>query len=413
MSSFGEFKLYRIKDNHYKFDKNGIYLAFVQGKKFNSKMIMSLIKGNFSHVDLIIDGKRYTSLGDTGVGKYDIDKENYSMVFKLNNEIFDKRKVLKYYNKTKNANYSMAKAVLGVGFNMKSDDAKKFFCSEWVSSAMDYASNHNLKINDNMTLKRFGYNRIDPNFLFHYILENADNLLDPNDNWTKLSFKENKDVLLDLLGFGEQYEIKKGVYELYGPRERDFEEKKHVVSLCYRLMWNLKNTDKINEFDEIESIYFDTVKGRPYSMILCSDGRKYIFYLGNVYKSIPDKFNDKEIEVAPNEHNINVYVNTKGDELLEDIREVQNGKNNPNNSKNPFVKKHDEPMTEEERMLEDKDNLTAEVVENVVDENKDVIENDIRDENEKERYSLVDDIKQTFEDKVVKGLIRRGIIRKE
>lgn len=406
------FKLYRIKDNHYKFDKNGIYLAFVQGNKLNSKAIMSIIKGNFSHVDLIIDGKRYTSLGETGVGKYDIDKENYSMIFKLNDKIFKKNKVIEYYNKTKDATYSMAKAVLGVGLNIKDETAKKFFCSEWVSSAMDYASNYNLKINNNMTLKKFGYNLIDPNFLFNYILENADNLLDNNDEWTKLSFKENKNVLADL-GFGEQYEIKKGIYELYGPRERDFEEKKHVISLCYRLMWNLKNTDKVKEFDEIESIYFDTVKGRPYSMILCNDGRKYIFYLGNVYKSIPDKFNDKDIEVTPNEHNINIYVNTKGDELLEDIREVQNGKNNPNNSKNPFVKKHNEPMTEEERMLEDKDNLTAEAVESVVEENKDVIENDIQDENEKERYSFVDDIKQTFEDKVLKGLMKKGIVRKE
>lgn len=412
MSSFGEFKLYRIKDNHYNFDKNGIYLAFVQGNKLNSKAIMSIIKGNFSHVDLIIDGKRYTSLGESGVGKYDIDKENYSMIFKLNNKIFKKNKVIEYYNKTKDATYSMAKAVLGVGLNIKDETAKKFFCSEWVSSAMDYASNYNLKINNNMTLKKFGYNLIDPNFLFNYILENADNLLDNNDEWTKLSFKENKNVLADL-GFGEQYEIKKGIYELYGPRERDFEEKKHVVSLCYRLMWNLKNTDKVKEFDEIESIYFDTVKGRPYSMILCNDGRKYIFYLGNVYKSIPDKFNNKDIEVSPNEHNINIYVNTKGDELLEDIREVQNGKNNPNNSKNPFVKKHNEPMTEEEKMLEDKDNLTAEAVESVVEENKDVIENDIQDENEKERYSFVDDIKQTFEDKVLKGLMKKGIVRKE
>ena len=412
MSSFGEFKLYRIKDNHYKFDKNGIYLAFVQGNKLNSKAIMSIIKGNFSHVDLIIDGKRYTSLGESGVGKYDIDKENYSMIFKLNDKIFKKNKVIEYYNKTKDATYSMAKAVLGVGLNIKDETAKKFFCSEWVSSAMDYASNYNLKINNNMTLKKFGYNLIDPNFLFNYILENADNLLDNNDEWTKLSFKENKNVLADL-GFGEQYEIKKGIYELYGPRERDFEEKKHIISLCYRLMWNLKNTDKIKEFDEIESIYFDTVKGRPYSMILCNDGRKYIFYLGNVYKSIPDKFNNKDIEVTPNEHNINIYVNTKGDELLEDIREVQNGKNNPNNSKNPFVKKHNEPMTEEEKMLEDKDNLTAEAVESVVEENKDVIENDIQDENEKERYSFVDDIKQTFEDKVLKGLMKKGIVRKE
>lgn len=412
MSGFFEFKLYRIKDNHYKFDKNGIYLAFVQGSKFNSKAIMSLIKGNFSHVDLIVDGKRYTSLGETGVGKYDIDKENYTMIFKLNDKIFKKNKIIEYYNKTKDASYSMAKAVLGVGLNIKDETAKKFFCSEWVSSAMDYASNYNLKINNNMTLKKFGYNLIDPNFLFNYILENADNLLDNNDEWTKLSFKENKNVLADL-GFGEQYEIKKGIYELYGPRERDFEEKKHVISLCYRLMWNLKNTDKVKEFDEIESIYFDTVKGRPYSMIVCNDGRKYIFYLGNVYKSIPDKFNNKDIEVAPNEHNINIYVNTKGDELLEDIREVQNGKNNPNNSKNPFVKKHNEPMTEEEKMLEDKDNLTAEAVENVVEENKDVIENDIQNENEKERYSFVDDIKQTFEDKVLKGLMKKGIVRKE
>lgn len=407
-----EFKLYRIKDNHYKFDKDGVYLAFVQGSKMNSKMIMSIIKSDFSHVDLILNGKRYTSLGKIGVGKYDIDKNNYSMVFKLNKDVIKKNKIVEYFNKTKDAGYGNMKAVLGLGLNIKDENKDSFFCSEWVSSAMDYASDYNLKLTKDVTLKKYGYNLIDPNFLFHYVLDNAKLLLDNTDDWTKLSFKENVDIL-STLGLGEQYEIKKGIYELYGPRERDFDEKKHVISLCYRLMWNLKNTNKIKEFDEIESIYFDTVKGRPYSMIVCNDGSKYIFYLGNVYKPIPDKFNDKDIEVAPNEHNINIYVNTKGDTLLEDIREVQNGKNNPNNSKNPFVKKYDEPMTEEESMLEDTDNLTAEVVENVVDANKDVIENDIKDENEKERYSLVDDIKQTFEDKVLKGLIKKGIVRKE
>ncbi len=46
---------------------------------------MSLIKGDFSHVDLIVDIKRY--IGETGVRrKYDIDKENYTMIFKLNKQ---------------------------------------------------------------------------------------------------------------------------------------------------------------------------------------------------------------------------------------------------------------------------------------------------------------------------------------
>ena len=55
-------------------------------------------------------------------------------------------------------------------------------------------------------------------------------------------------------------------------------------------MWNLKNTNKVKEFDEIESIYFDSVKGKPYAMIITTDSRKFIFYLGNIYTPIPNEF---------------------------------------------------------------------------------------------------------------------------
>ena len=288
-------------------------------------------------------------------------------------------------------------------------------------------------------MKDFGYIRIDPNGLFEWLQENQH--LTKKERITNSPYAES----VPYLAFYEKYEINRGIYELYGPREKPFTDKKHIVSLCYRLMWNLKNTNKVKEFDEIESIYFDSVKNKPYAMIVTNDGRKFIFYLGNIYTPIPSEFNDKEIKVEPMEHHINVYVNTKGDALQEDISELQTGTGGSNKLGGWFSgkqKKEEPPKTEEEALLEDKEALedyliitlnkaivkatelneleledkekiTNEVVEDLVDENKDVLEDNVENEQEKEKINVVDKIKETFEDKIINGLIKRGVLKDE
>ncbi len=112
-----------------------------------------------------------------------------------------------------------------------------------------------------MTLKKFGYNFNRPN-LFNYIYAKPQTISLDNNDMSGLgivSFKENKKCdPFGFTGFGKQYEIKNMDYMI---QERVSKIKKHVFHTCYRLMWNLKNTDKVKRnFDEIESIYFDTVK---------------------------------------------------------------------------------------------------------------------------------------------------------
>ena len=116
------------------------------------------------------------------------------------------------------------------------------------------------------------------------------------------------------------------------------------------------------------------------------------------------------------EHHVNVYVNTKGDTLQEDISELQTGTGGSNKLGGWFSgkqKKEEPPKTEEEALLEDKDKITNEVVEDLVDENKDVLEDNVENEQEKEKINVVDKIKETFEDKIINGLIKRGVLKDE
>ena len=407
LSESSEYHFWRVKDTKFNFKRDAIYLSFTKGATGYGRVISAVTRGPYSHVDIVINNKRYSALTKTGVNEYELNPDDLVTIFRLDEKYFDKNKIMNFFKKTKGKHYSYKNALKGqLGFKDPDDD--EFFCSQWVSEALDKSYKKDLTIGDQL-LKDFGYNRIDPNALFNWLIENKH--LTKKERVTNSPYAES----VPYIAFYEKYEINRGIYELYGPKEKPFTDKKHIVSLCYRLMWNLKNTNKVREFDEIESIYFDTVKGKPYSMIVTNDGRKFIFYLGYIYTPIPDEFNDKEIKVDPMEHNINVYVNTKGDALQEDISELQTGTGGSNKLGGWMSSKtkKEEPTTEEEDLLEDKDKITNEVVEDLVDQNKDVLEDNVENEQEKEKLNVVDKIKETFEDKIINGLIKRGVLKDE
>nr|DAX78951.1 MAG TPA: Permuted papain-like amidase enzyme, YaeF/YiiX, C92 family [Caudoviricetes sp.] len=407
LSESSEYHFWRVKDTKFNFKRDAIYLSFTKGATGYGRVISAVTRGPYSHVDIVINNKRYSALTKTGVNEYELNPDDLVTIFRLDEKYFDKNKIMNFFKKTKGKHYSYKNALKGqLGFKDPDDD--EFFCSQWVSEALDKSYKKDLTIGDQL-LKDFGYNRIDPNALFNWLIENKH--LTKKERVTNSPYAES----VPYMAFYEKYEINRGIYELYGPKEKPFTDKKHIVSLCYRLMWNLKNTNKVREFDEIESIYFDTVKGKPYSMIVTNDGRKFVFYLGYIYTPIPDEFNDKEIKVDPMEHNINVYVNTKGDALQEDISELQTGTGGSNKLGGWMSSKtkKEEPTTEEEALLEDKDKITNEVVEDLVDQNKDVLEDNVENEQEKEKLNVVDKIKETFEDKIINGLIKRGVLKDE
>ena len=46
-----------------------------------------------------------------------------------------------------------------------------------------------------------------------------------------------------------------------------------------------------------------------------------------------------------------------------------------------------------------------------MDQNKDVLEDNVENPQEIEKINVVDKIKETFEDKIINGLIKRGVLK--
>lgn len=183
---------------------------------------------------------------------------------------------------------------------------------------------------------------------------------------------------------GEKYEINEGIYELYGPEERAFREPKDVVALCYRLMWNLKNTGKIDDFNQISKISLTSVDSKLYGLITTSKG-EFLFDLSKVYSDIPTTLNGKKFDVSPEGHNINVVVN-------QDTNLIR-GKIN-----NPPTKEDDKPSDTNQV---DEEEVSADVVE------EKVIGNDNIDEEEKK------EVLNEFEENILEKLEESGLEIKE
>ena len=182
------------------------------------------------------------------------------------------------------------------------------------------------------------------------------------------------------------------MYELYGPKEIPFVEKKNVVSLCYRLMWNLKNTGKIMNFTQIDRIEYATYLNKLYCVITLNDeeNTNFLFDLSKVYGPIPTTLNDKDFEVEPEGHVIMVTVNQIKDKIKDLITEK--GKN-ANLEKVSYTK---EKLDRDKNKQSD---LTADKVEKILDTEK----------NTEIRKKVLED----FQDNLMKKLEKKGVLLTE
>ena len=168
-------------------------------------------------------------------------------------------------------------------------------------------------------------------------------------------------------------------------------EKKNVVSLCYRLMWNLKNTGKIMNFNQVDRIEYATYLNKLYCVITLNDeeNTNLVFDLSKVYGPIPTTLNDKDFEVEPEGHIIMVTVNQIKDQLKDLI--ADKGKN-ASLEKVSYTK---DKLDRDKAKIKQAD-LTADQVEKVLDTEKNT---------EKRKEVLAD-----FQDNLVKKLEKKGVI---
>ena len=166
-------------------------------------------------------------------------------------------------------------------------------------------------------------------------------------------------------------------------------EKKNVVSLCYRLMWNLKNTGKIMNFNQVDRIEYATYLNKLYCVITLNDeeNTNFVFDLSKVYGPIPTTLNDKDFEVEPEGHIIMVTVNQIKDQLKDLIADK---------GKNASLEKVSYTKEKLDRDKSKQPELTADEVEKVLDTEK----------NTEVRKEVLAD----FQDNLMKKLEKKGVI---
>jgi hypothetical protein len=115
-----------------------VQLAFYIGKKsIIDKLICMRTQSNTSHVEIVIDGYKYSSYPGIGVRKavfsndpglwkiYDLPEVNAE-------------DILSFYEQTKGRAYDWLGVLIGQFFYIKIDDPLKFFCSEWCAKAIGF-----------------------------------------------------------------------------------------------------------------------------------------------------------------------------------------------------------------------------------------------------------------------------------
>lgn len=167
------------KINKFRWKKNTAYLVFHRGKTLLGTLISLATFSPFSHCDIVIEGKAYTAYADQGVCCTGIPDTSEIVIYELLPE-FKPKNILKFYEKTKGTRYGFTDAVRGqINLLDKNKDAKEldsFFCSQWVTAALDYASGGKKKYNGKH-IKSIGYNFFSPINVFRWVMNATDILL--------------------------------------------------------------------------------------------------------------------------------------------------------------------------------------------------------------------------------------------
>ena len=148
--------------------KNRIYIAFSKKKKtIVDYGIAGWTVGQYVHVELVLNGESYSSSApDGGVRKKYIDyqNKNYWDLFEVKGE-YDIRNVTKFFELTDGAKYDFKGIMLAQFlFSANKHDNTKYFCSEWVTTALRLTLG--LGEIDKLFLK--GY-KFSPNRLHNYL----------------------------------------------------------------------------------------------------------------------------------------------------------------------------------------------------------------------------------------------------
>jgi len=115
-----------------------VQLAFYVGDKtIVDKLICMRTQSDTSHVEIVIDGYKYSAYPGIGVRK-DIFTNDPGLWRIYDLPEVNPNDVLSFFEQTKGRAYDWLGVLIGQFFYVKVDDPKKFFCSEWCASAIGF-----------------------------------------------------------------------------------------------------------------------------------------------------------------------------------------------------------------------------------------------------------------------------------
>lgn len=117
---------------------SNVQLAFdIGGKNIFDRLIKLRTQSDTSHVEIVIDGFKYSSYPGIGVRK-DIFIETPGMWRLYEIPEVPKEQVLNFFEKTQGCAYDWLGVIIGQLFYVKVDNPKKYFCSEWCAAALGF-----------------------------------------------------------------------------------------------------------------------------------------------------------------------------------------------------------------------------------------------------------------------------------
>lgn len=153
------------------------YIVFHRGATDFGKIITWWTKSPFSHTDVVIDNRAYSSFIDTLKVSVKLNPNASVVVYELSN-LVDKRKFKQFLVEEGNKKYGLGELIKSQVFGIPTKDKAKFqayFCSQYITAALDYATDRKLRYKGKPLLK-WGYDYFNPKILF-YMLMSADGLL--------------------------------------------------------------------------------------------------------------------------------------------------------------------------------------------------------------------------------------------
>ena len=152
--------------------ENFAYVCFHKGKGLIGRFIGLWTLGDYAHVELIYNGKKYLA-NPGGVRCEDYIYKPHHDLYELN-YIVDIEKLMDFFEATEGFPYDF-RALYKSQFLMGKDRDKdqnpnEYFCSEWLLAALDYATNYKYTYKGK-GINEKGYFKFNPERLYKYLRE--------------------------------------------------------------------------------------------------------------------------------------------------------------------------------------------------------------------------------------------------